>query len=361
MKIFDILNEAPASQMYAKATPGISNDDMAAGKFSDMVKTKRDQKLVQKQADTNKEKSKQSGIMGQIGKERSQESALQNLVVPAPNGLFYQYIETGKGKKGWQWQELDPASGKLKNIKKPTAMDPQKKMAGTYPLKDTDSLSMNITQIAKGLKPQKKFWDKVKGWVKDKAVDAIGGPLASKTMTDPDASTAQKVGAVAGAALGRLAAKTIGSGGEAPAPLKDPTKIATMDLNAFQKRILDKNKSAEEKKQLAQEFLAQMQQQQSKGVDVDKYVNSLGPIMKATGLNKEDPAFYADFVKQARGMRREAYEYLNKVLEITGITWEQLGFKVVLSESKSDDVLLLPIQALTEAIEIQNLKLLAGV
>ena len=355
MKIFDILNEEPASQMYAKATPGISNDDMAAGKFSDMVKTKRDQKLVQKQADTNKEKSKQSGIMGQIGKERSQESALQNLVVPAPNGLFYQYIETGKGKTGWQWQELAP--GNLKNIKKPTAMDPQRTMAGTYPLKDTDSLSMNLTQMAKGLKPQKKFWDKVK----DKAVDAIGGPLASKTMSDPEASTAQKIGGVAGAALGRLAAKAIPGPGEAPAPLKDPTKIATMDLNAFQKRILDKNKSAEEKKQLAQEFLAQMQQQQSKGVDVDKYVNSLGPIMKATGLNKEDPAFYADFVKQARGMRREAYEYLNKVLEITGITWEQLGFKVVLSESKSDDVLLLPIQELKEAIEIKNLKILAGV
>ena len=60
MKIFDILNEAPASQMYAKATPGISNDDMAAGRVADMIKARRNQNLVQKQADNNKEKSKKS-------------------------------------------------------------------------------------------------------------------------------------------------------------------------------------------------------------------------------------------------------------------------------------------------------------
>ena len=357
MKIFDILNEAPPAQMYAKATPGISNDDMAAGRVSDLLKARKSQKLVQKQADTNKEKSKKSGIMGKIGKERTQERNMQNLVLAAPNGLYYQYIQTGKGKTGWQWQELAPSNTVKKAGTKPFKTDPQRKMAGTYPLKDTDSLSMNLTQMAKGVKPQKRYWDKVK----DKAVNAIGGPLASKTMSDPEASMAQKIGGVAGAALGRGMAKLIPGPAGAPEKLKDPTKIATMDLNAFQKRILDQAKSSEERKQLAQDFLAQMQQQQAKGVDVDKYVNSLGPIMKATGLNKEDPKFYQDFVTKARSMRLEAYKYLNKILEMTGITWEQLGFKVVLAESKSDYVLLLPIQELKEAIEIENLKVLAGV
>ena len=73
MKIFDILNEASPAQMYAKATPGISNDDMAAGRVADMIKARRDQNLVQRQADTNKEKSKKTGIMGKIGQERTKK------------------------------------------------------------------------------------------------------------------------------------------------------------------------------------------------------------------------------------------------------------------------------------------------
>ena len=58
--------------------------------------------------------------------------------------------------------------------------------------------------IAKGVAPTQSTMDKMK----DRAVQAMGGPLASKTMADPEATGTEKAGAVAGAALGRLGAKS---------------------------------------------------------------------------------------------------------------------------------------------------------
>ena len=43
------------------------------------------------------------------------------------------------------------------------------------------------------------------------------------------------------------------------------------------------------------------------------------------------------------------------------MTWEDLGYKVVLSENASDDVLLIPTKVINEAVEIENLKNLAGI
>ena len=60
---------------------------------------------------------------------------------------------------------------------------------------------------------------------------------------------------------------------------------------------------------------------------------------------------------KARGMREAAFNYFNKLIETVGITWEQLGYKVVLSENKGDDIILIP----TKDIELHQLKSLAGV
>lgn len=383
MKVFDILNEKPgdtgASALYRGASQqgAISNDDMASGRFADMAKRNREAKLKQKQAATNKAKSKQTGIMGQIGKQRAAAKALHYNIVADPQGLFYQWTpqeteatidpSTGEEKQvpkmdgKWAWQAVEIKNGPKPEPGTKINFDASKHkiqvMPGTYPLKDKDALSMDLTAIAKGVQQTKGTMDKFK----DRAVDAMGGPLASKTMSDPNASTAQKIGGVAGAALGRMAAKAIPTP-QAPAQRKDPTRTAqAFDLDFHKNKILDKSRSPEEKIAAAEELLKSLQAQQAKNVNVDKYVDAMGPMLKASGLNKSQPQWYGQFVQKARAMRVEAFEFMNKVLEYWNMSWEDIGYKVVLSENESDDVLLIPTTVINEAVEIENLKVLAGV
>ena len=87
----------------------------------------------------------------------------------------------------------------------------------------------------------------------------------------------------------------------------------------------------------------------------------MGPMLKASGLNKANPQWYSQFVQKARAMRVESFEFMNKVLEYWDMTWEDIGYKVVLSENASDDVLIFPTKAINEAVEIEKLQKLAGV
>ena len=86
----------------------------------------------------------------------------------------------------------------------------------------------------------------------------------------------------------------------------------------------------------------------------------MGSMFKASGLNKAIPVV-SQFVQKARAMRMEAFEFMNKVLEYWNITWEDLGYKVILSENANDDVLLIPTKVINEAVEIENLQNLAGI
>ena len=61
-------------------------------------------------------------------------------------------------------------------------------------------------------------------------------------------------------------------------------------------------------------------------------------------------------VTQARALRTEAYQHMNKILEAVGLTWEDIGYKVIISESITDSVVLIPIQD----IQLSKLKTLAG-
>jgi len=339
MKINEFVTEAPATDK--------SNDNMRRGRFSDLAKQKRTDALKAKQAATNAAKSKISGDVGEFGAQRAQAKAMQNKVVKHPGGLTYQYVQT---KKGWQWQEVDP------KVKDPeTGLN--KVIPGTYPLNNKDAVSMELTDIAKGVKPTKGMLQKAK----DAAMDKIGGPLATKTMTDPDATTTQKAGATVGAALGRATANLLRRKPTEPQQLKQPTAMATVDLKAFQGKMLDPDRSDDDKMQAAQDLLNTITAQQAKGVDVDKYVQSIAPIMKHSGLNKTNPQFYSKFATDARKLRTEAFEYMDKVLEAAGITWAQLGYTVVIAESKADHVLLLDNKTLNEAIQLENIKALAGI
>ena len=97
--------------------------------------------------------------------------------------------------------------------------------------------------------------------------------------------------------------------------------------------------------------------QKSRNIDISNYLDSIGPMLKSSGLQKTHPNEYAQLVTKGRNMREAAFNYFNKLIETVGITWEQLGYEVLLSENKGDDVILIP----TKDIELQQIKSLAGV
>ena len=87
-------------------------------------------------------------------------------------------------------------------------------------------------------------------------------------------------------------------------------------------------------------------------------------MLKNSPLKKTEPEWYGSFMPKVRAMAKESYDALNTIFEANGITWEQCGYKVLISEKKGADVLLVPTKAideLNEAIELEELKKLAGV
>ena len=119
---------------------------------------------------------------------------------------------------------------------------------------------------------------------------------------------------------------------------------------------MDPAQQPEQKLKLAQDMVSKLVKMHGNNTDVEKYLNTVGPILKQSGLNKSNPTEYQALVTQARSLRAEAYQYMNKVLEAVGLTWEDLGYKVIISESITDSVILMPIQD----IQLSNIKKLAG-
>ena len=403
MKIFefgDIVNELTGDRGIEKkrrsapATPKLKNADMGARDNRAVGKEKKYQRSVDKQASNNRVKATQGGAISDFGKQQSFKNSLKNAIVADPNGIVYQYQPQEQqvkmqqdpqnpegemvpvldkdgqqvtepnpnGKYAWRAIELK-GSGKKVNPGEKKAWEPEKDiitdLPGTYPLKDTDGVAQDLMSIAKGVEPTKGFAQSMK----DRATKAMGGPLATGTMQDPDASTAAKVGAVAGAGLGRLASKMIKKPQvQAPKPELPLQGVHMNDIKIHQKGMVDQGKDQGARIEHAKQFLELLKKHDVK-YDVDKYVQAITPAIKRSGLQKAAPEFYGQFVKQVRAMRAEAFEYANSVLEAAGITWEQAGYKVSLHEEASDVVFLTPIVAmneLNEAIEIQELKNLAG-
>ena len=380
MIINDIILENPARDAInaykkgrADAGGVLPDEKMGAGRFSDMARAKKRQAQVDKQTAGRMAGAKKTGAIGQFAQDKATMKGINMGVVADPTGMYYQYQQQKNGK--WAWQNVDIKTGKkpepgtfmpFKDIPDKDGKTPAiTNMPGTYPLKDKDQLSQDLLAIAKGVAPTQSTMDKMK----DRAVQAMGGPLASKTMADPEATGTEKAGAVAGAALGRLCAQAVGA---FKPQLKEPRKsidrdepgakmTKAFDLEIPKKKILDKNASPEEKIAAADDLLKSLQAQQAKNVNVDKYVDAMGPMLKASGLNKANPQWYSQFVQKARAMRMESFEFMNKVLEYWNMTWEDIGYKVVLSENANDNVLLFPIKAINEAVEIENLQNLAGI
>ncbi len=196
----------------------------------------------------------------------------------------------------------------------------------------------------------------------------LGGPFAQGL--DPKAGIAQKIGAKIGSALGRGVAALVrpkdadgdgqpdaapqdanGDGKpDTPAPKPVPN-IVQPELKALQSRTLRGDIKA------AKELVNQLSDLKTKGFDVDNFIQAAAPAMKRGGLAKSDPQAYAHFTKLARSMRAESYEHLSRVLEAAGFTWEDVGYEVLVSESVTDYVMLVPVNE----INVYEMKKLAGI
>ena len=207
-----------------------------------------------------------------------------------------------------------------------------------------------------------------------RAKDYISGKtpgLAQATRSDPKSSIARKAMGMAGAAIGGALAggkpgqqqpeQPAQQPGEQPAPQADaqpaqggPKPVpgpTTAELKALQSKTLQGDLES------AKALVTKLSDLKNKGYDADTFIQAAAPAMKRGGLAKSDPQAYAHFVKLARSMRAEAYQHMNAILEYAGLTWEDLGYEVLVSESVDSHVMLVPI----EEIKIHEMKKLAGV
>jgi hypothetical protein len=180
---------------------------------------------------------------------------------------------------------------------------------------------------------------------------------------DPKASMLGKVMGRVGGAIGNAIGKAVrpkdadGDGQpdtapqDAPAAPKPVPNVVQPELKALQSRTLQGDLNA------AKELVNQLSDLKTKGFDVDNFIQAAAPAMKRGGLAKSDPQAYAHFTKLARSMRKESYEYLSRVLEAAGFTWEDVGYEVLVSESVTDYVMLVPVNE----INVYEMKKLAGI
>lgn len=190
-----------------------------------------------------------------------------------------------------------------------------------------------------GIDPKASMLGKVLGRVGSGIGNVIGRAVRPKDA-DGDGQPDAAPDATAGAAQQPAQAQT-----------KPVPNIVRPELKALQSRTLAGDIKA------AKELVNQLSDLKTKGFDVDNFIQAAVPAMKRGGLAKSDPQAYADFTKLARSMRSEAYEYLCNVLEEAGITWTDLGYEVLISESISSHVLLVP----TNEINMYEMKKLAGI
>ena len=349
MRSKDIISEVPASAQHRDAIRSKQkrdykrHDQQQANKANtDSIasggkNTRVQQFKLDKAAKARDAKSKVGGDVSDFANQRFKVGNIQS----DENGLFYQYTENG-------WLEVTGVSSKDgKTTGTPKAVP------GARPLPQGDALAKQLTGKAQG-KDQTGFIDQMKQKAGDVVNKAIGGPLASKTANDPDATTGQKLGAKFGAGIGRAMSHAFKKGD--PADKKAMTNMGKLDMKAFQTRIMQPEQPPEQKLKLAQDMVAQLVQMHSKNQDVNNYLNTVGPLLKQSGLNKTNPQEYQAMVTQARGLRTEAYQYMNKVLEAVGLTWEDLGYKVIISETITDHVVIIPIHD----IQLSTIKKLAG-
>ena len=98
---------------------------------------------------------------------------------------------------------------------------------------------------------------------------------------------------------------------------------------------------------IARKIADKLSAYKEKGTDVSDYANSLNAVQKKAGIQ-------GTAAKVARGMRSEAYQFMNGILESVNLTWQDIGYDVIILEEETDYVYLVP-------AGLQRIKELAGV
>ena len=95
--------------------------------------------------------------------------------------------------------------------------------------------------------------------------------------------------------------------------------------------------------------------------EISQYANAASSLLKRNkAWVQQNQQLYTHLVKLARGMRVEAYDHISRVLEHAGLTWEDLGYRVAVTENQ---VILFPsaeFAQLEESVALQEMKTLAG-
>lgn len=201
-----------------------------------------------------------------------------------------------------------------------------------------------------------------------RAKDYLGGKtagLAQTTRSDPKASLLKKAGAVGAAAVGGAIGRAIGGSGskgaqpsQAQAAQSEPSQAQSgkktlprttqSEYTALQKRTMAGDANA------AKELIDRLSKASAQNYDINNYANSIGAVLKRSNIND---TLKSRLTQKARALRTEAYDHMNNVLESAGLSWQDLGYTVLISESTQDFVLLLPLQE----VELEKMKNLAGI
>ena len=98
---------------------------------------------------------------------------------------------------------------------------------------------------------------------------------------------------------------------------------------------------------IARKIADKLSAYKDQGTDVSDYASSLNAVQKKVGIQ-------GTAAKVARGMRSEAYQFMNSILESVNLTWQDIGYDVIILEEETEYVYLIP-------AGLQRIRELAGV
>ena len=98
---------------------------------------------------------------------------------------------------------------------------------------------------------------------------------------------------------------------------------------------------------IARKIADKLSAYKDQGTDVSDYASSLNAVQKKVGIK-------GTAAKVARGMRSEAYQFMNSILESVNLTWQDIGYDVIILEEETEYVYLIP-------AGLQRIRELAGV
>ena len=334
-----VLNVIDSNSAIEDALQHINLADLEEAEVGESSWRAKQQQLKNKQKRNFQQGAVSStGKYSQQARQKAATRDYQSASVKLPDGRLFNNSAQG-------WQEVDKKGNPV---------------PGTQPLSPTSAQAKELNKIYQNKgKPPQGFMSKMK----DKFTKKLGGQFATKTLADPDANLGKRMGAVAGAGIGRGLGNLIRSKPKGPVKVQGKNALSSQShrqLGALQQKVMSTGDV-----EAAKALVDMLSAKSKKGADpaeISNYANTVAPILKRNKeFQKNNPQVYKNLVTLARQMRKESYEHLCRVLEHANLTWEDLGFRVSLTES---NVILFPHEELTqieESIALEELKVLAGV